>query len=155
MGASPQLYRIMGLKFTRIFVSSEDLYPEEKLWRAVVINALEDCSNLNSDRKSSLQKINAHNWVTSNSKDFNDVCNWGRIDPEDVQQCYIRAVKQKKIYFNVRQVMWWPYDKLYKKMLVAEPNSKRLIRKKLDELRDTINFTEDVSCSTVFVSVFS
>ena len=71
MAASPQLYRIMGLKFTRIFVSSDDFFPEEKLWRAVVINALEDCSNLNSDRKSSLQKIDAHNWIAGMSRDFN------------------------------------------------------------------------------------
>ena len=57
MSASPELYRKMGVKFTRIFVSSQVSTPEVKLWRAVVVNAIEDCTNLHSDRKNSLQKI--------------------------------------------------------------------------------------------------
>jgi len=155
MAASPQLYRIMGLKFTRIFVSSDDFFPEEKLWRAVVINALEDCSNLNSDRKSSLQKIDAHNWIAGMSRDFNEVCAWGRLDPEDVKECYVKALQTNKIFFNERQVMWWPYHKLYKKMLISEPNTKKIIRRELDSLRKRIKTTEAISCSTVFVSAFS
>ena len=144
MNCSPVLYRKMGLKFTRIFVSSRAFTPEVKLWRAVVINALEDCTNIHSDRKSSLQKIYAHNWITSRC-----------IDPDDIFQCYITALNHKKIDFNERQVKWYPYDKLYKQMLDTEPPLRKFMRKKLDKMRFMIKSTPPISCSTIFVSAFS
>ena len=155
MSASPELYRKMGLKFTRIFVSSQVYTPEVKLWRAVVVNAIEDCTNLHSDRKNSLQKIYAHNWITSRSKDFDEVCYWGQLDPDDILECYIAALKNKKIIFNERQIKWYPYDKLYKKMLYSEPAIRKLLRKKLDKMRFVIKNTPTIFCSTIFVSAFS
>ena len=155
MQASPQLFRTMGLKFTRIFLSSEKFDPEVKLWRAVVVNAIEDTNNPHSDRKNSLQKINAHNWITGKTKDFEKVCYWGKLDPDDVYDCYVNAIKLKKIYFNERQVQWHPYDKLYRKMSDCDPVSKKRIRKKLFEMRATINETSTAVCSTIFVSAFS
>ena len=155
MSASPELYRKMGLKFTRIFVSSQVSTPEVKLWRAVVVNAIEDCTNLHSDRKNSLQKIYAHNWITSRFKDFDEVCYWGQLDPDDILECYIAALKNKKIIFNERQIKWYPYDKLYKKMLYSEPAIRKLLRKKLDKMRFVIKNTPTIFCSTIFVSAFS
>ena len=155
MSASPELYRKMGLKFTRIFVSSQIFTPEVKLCRAVVVNAIEDCTNAHSDRKNSLQKIYAHNWITSRCKDFDEVCYWGQLDPDDIHQCYVTALNNKKIIFNERQVKWYPYDKLYKKMINAEPPVRKLIRKKLDQMRVGIKSTPTIFCSTIFVSAFS
>ena len=155
MSASPELYRKMGLKFTRIFVSSQVFTPEVKLWRAVVVNAIEDCTNLHSDRKNSLQKIYAHNWITSRCKDFDEVCYWGQLDPDDIEECYTTALKNKKIIFNERQVKWYSYDKLYKQMIYSEPAIRKLLRKKLDKMRFVIKNTPTIFCSTIFVSAFS
>ena len=63
MNPSPILLRKMGVKFARSILSCENLQPEAKLWRSVVVNAVEDCLIDHSDRKSSLLKIYSHNWI--------------------------------------------------------------------------------------------
>ena len=70
MNPSPLLMRKMGLRFARSILSFDKLESEEKLWRSVVINAIEDCMIDHSDRKPSLIKIEAHNWILSRTKDF-------------------------------------------------------------------------------------
>ena len=60
MLTSPHLMRTMGLKFARSILDAEKLDAEQKLWRAVVVNALEDSMIIQSDRKASLLKIFAH-----------------------------------------------------------------------------------------------
>lgn len=155
MGSSPFVFRIMGMKFTRIFSSSEKLEPEQRLWRAVVLNALEDCMNTGSDRKTSLQKIRAHNWVLNKDEDFETVCYWASVEPDDINETYKGALFKKNIRFTSRQVMWFDYDKLYQKMLASEqPIEKRKFRKKVDLMRAKINTTPIAFVSTVFVSAF-
>ena len=56
MLTSPHLMRTMGLKFARSILDAEKLDAEQKLWRAVVVNALEDSMIIQSDRKASLLK---------------------------------------------------------------------------------------------------
>ena len=69
MVASPYLLHKIGLKFARSILD-KNLNPEQKLWREVVINAFDETLILQSDRKSSLIKISAHNWIIGGDKDF-------------------------------------------------------------------------------------
>ena len=59
----------MGLKFARS-VLDRNLEPEQKLWRAVVVNAFDETLINQSDRKSSLIKITAHNWIIEARDNF-------------------------------------------------------------------------------------
>ena len=141
MSSSPYLYKLMGLSFTRSVVDKK-LNPEHKLWRAVVINAFDDTMITLSDRKSSVQKIEAHNWILQESRDYREVCAWALLDPEEMKEHYISALKRKVITFTKKQVRWAEYNRIYK-VLFCDINvdQKKLIRRRLDELRKEIHNT--------------
>jgi uncharacterized protein (DUF433 family) len=154
MLTSPHLMRTMGLKFARSILDAEKLDAEQKLWRAVVVNALEDSMIIQSDRKASLLKIFAHNWILQGSKDFEVVCAWGNLDPDDIQECYVCALKNHELKFTHRQIMWFDYDKLYKKMLKADVKYKKQLRRDLTVFRNKVKDTPTTFLSTIFVSAF-
>ena len=154
MLTSPHLMRTMGLKFARSILDAEKFDAEQKLWRAVVVNALEDSMIIQSDRKASLLKIFAHNWILQGSKDFEVVCAWGNLDPDDIQECYVRALKNHELKFTHRQIMWFDYDKLYKKMLKADVKYKKQLRRDLTVFRNKVKDTPTTFLSTIFVSAF-
>ena len=66
---APYLLQKMGLKFARS-VLDRNLDPEQRLWRAVVVNAFDETLINQSDRKSSLIKITAHNWIIEADDNF-------------------------------------------------------------------------------------
>lgn len=154
MNPSPVLLKKMGLRFARSVLSTKDLDPEQKLWRAVVINAIEDCMIEHNERKPSLIKIQAHNWIILRKHDFNVVCGWGRLDPDDIEECYIKALRKLEMRFTHRQVEWFKYDKLYKMMLGAPVPDKKKLRKRLDKFRMHVKSTPITFLSTAFVSAF-
>ena len=131
----------MGLSFTRSVIDKK-LNPEHKLWRAVVINAFDDTMITLSDRKSSVQKIEAHNWIIQESRDFREVCEWALLDPEEMREHYISALKRKVIAFTKKQVRWAEYNKIYKVLFCdVSVEQKKMIRRRLDELRREIHDT--------------
>ena len=141
MSSSPYLYKLMGLSFTRSVVDKK-LNPEHKLWRAVVINAFDDTMITLSDRKSSVQKIEAHNWILQESRDYREVCEWALLDPEEMKEHYIGALKRKVITFTKKQVRWAEYNRIYKALFCdINVDQKKLIRRRLDELRKEIHNT--------------
>jgi len=154
MLTSPHLIKTMGLKFARSILNGEKLDAEQKLWRAVVVNALEDCMIIQSDRKASLLKIFAHNWILQRSKDFDLVCAWGALDPDDIHECYLYALKNQEFQFTHRQIMWFDYNKLYKKMLSADAKDKKQLRRNLTIFREKVKSTPATFLSTIFVSAF-
>ena len=131
----------MGLSFTRSVIDKR-LNPEHKLWRAVVINAFDDTMITLSDRKSSVQKIEAHNWILQESRDYREVCEWALLDPEEMKEHYISALKRKVIAFTKKQVRWAEYNKIYKVLFCdISVEQKKMIRRRLDELRKEIHDT--------------
>ena len=131
----------MGLSFTRSVIDKK-LNPEHKLWRAVVINAFDDTMITLSDRKSSVQKIEAHNWILQESRDYREVCEWALLDPEEMKEHYISALKRKVIAFTKKQVRWAEYNKIYKVLFCdVSVEQKKMIRRRLDELRREIHDT--------------
>ena len=148
MYLAPEVLKTVGYRLSRSLVNSFELEPEEKLWRGVLINAIEDTLIKHSDRKNSVQKGAAHNWIISNCDDFKNVCEWGNLDCEDVHSSYTLAIKEKKIQFTVRQVMWNKYDKFSKSIqAIKESRIKRQYKGKIRQFR-----REVVASSTDFVS---
>ena len=129
------LLKLMGISFATEMVQ-QNKPSEVKLWRAVINNALGDISNNLSDRKSSIQKLNAHFWIVNNTEDFKNVCYYADLDPDNVRLQYIRAVKNKKIIFTDKQYKWKKYNDNYQ--LLKEEKDKeerRKIRKIVEYLR--------------------
>jgi hypothetical protein len=76
----------MGIEFATISLRTDELVPEQKLWRGVLVNALEDTLIKQSDRKSSIYKINAHEWIMLSNPNFEDVCYWSGFEPNKVKE---------------------------------------------------------------------
>ena len=129
----------MGIDFATIAISNEELIPEQLLWRGVLVNAIEDTLITQSDRKSSIIKLEAHDWIINSGEDFQKVCYWSGFTPEHINEKYIQAIKRGDITFNFKQVAWGKYYlqyKLYKKC--QEYESKKYHRKRLESLRRVV-----------------
>jgi len=129
----------MGIDFATIALKNEELLPEQKLWRGVLVNAIEDTLITQSDRKSSIIKLEAHDWIINSGEDFQKVCYWSGFTPEHINEKYIQAIKRGDITFNFKQVAWGKYYlqyKIYKKC--QEYESKKYHRKRLESLRKVV-----------------
>ena len=156
MKASTELLRAIGINLARSIVDQQELSPEEKLWRCVILNAFEDTFVTHSDRKNSLKKLTAHNWIISMCDDFTNVCICAELEPDIVKEAYVKALKEKNVRFTKRQLMWFEYNKLYNHMKALPSKEKqRLIRKKVKELREDVFMTSTEYVSTVFLSVLA
>ena len=101
----------MGINIAQEIVAQNYISANQRLWRHVLLNAVEDAQLLQSDRKSSIYKMEAHQWIAEDTKDFQTICWWSGWDPEDVRNRYFKAVKKGDITFNDRQVKWIKYYK--------------------------------------------
>ena len=52
----------MGTSFAAQLLAT-DVEPEEKLWRGVLCNAIEDAGQKSQERKPSIYKCDAHAWI--------------------------------------------------------------------------------------------
>ena len=66
----------------------------------------------------------------------------------------IKALKNLHMRFTLRQLKWFDYDKIYKKMLSSPPPKKKKLRKDLNDLRQVVKNTPTTYISTIFVSAF-
>jgi hypothetical protein len=87
----------MGTSFASVLLNTAHIQSEQKLWRGVLCNALEDASLDQNDRKSSIYKSQAHNWILAKSKDFEEVCYWAGFTPEHVNERYTKAVQNLEL----------------------------------------------------------
>ena len=156
MKASNDLLRAIGVDMARIIVDQGTLYPETMLWRCVILNAFEDTFVDHSDRKNSLKKLSAHNWIVSMCDDFKDVCMCAELDPIVVREAYIKAVKNQNIRFTKRQLMWLRYNRLYNRMKnLPDKDKQKFLRKRINQLREDVFATSTEFVSTIFVSVLT
>lgn len=140
----------MGISFAETVLKTNELAPEQKLWRGVLFNAIEDTLIARNDRKSSINKLEAHRWIMNMCADFEKVCYWAGFDPDHVKERYIMAIKRGDIWFNCKQVAWDKYYQqytLYKKS--TELEAKKFHRKQLDEMRKIVMH----SSTTLFTSI--
>ena len=142
---SSDFLKRLGYHFSRILLNSDNMQPENYLWRAVVVNALEDTMILRHDRKSATLKTNAHDWIISNCRDYDRVCNWAMLDHEHVSYAYKKALKNKKILFSNRQLHWRNYNKLFKKLKNCVDHRLKIMIKKDMRRTRVLAVNEEVS----------
>ena len=156
MKASTNLLRAIGINLARNIIDQDDLCPEAKLWRCVILNAFEDAFVTHSDRKNSLKKLKAHNWIISMCDDFTNVCICAELEPEIVKEAYVKALKDKNIRFTKRQLMWLEDNRLYIYMKnLSDKDKQRMTRKRVNALREEVVLTSTEYVSTVFLSVLA
>tara|TARA_Y100000114_G_C11605602_1_gene252603 strand:- start:33 stop:470 length:438 start_codon:yes stop_codon:yes gene_type:complete len=122
----------MGTELATDLVNNNHQDAEQKLWRHVILNALEDASVDLNDRKSAVNKFEAHNWIIR-GEDFEKISWWAGWDPELVRQQYKKAIKNMTIKFTYKQVKWQKYYVLYKKLQITKNTEARLILRRLVE----------------------
>jgi len=146
----------MGTEFAQITLQKDNIIPEQKLWRGVLFNALDETMINLSDRKSSIHKIDSHNWIINKSNDFEKVCYWGGYDPDNVNEKYSAAIQKGTIKFNEKQVAWGKYYKqylIYKKSTDLE--SRKYHRNRLEWLRKEVKQATTALISMLVVSAIA
>jgi len=109
---------------------------EQRLFQAVLVQALEDVLSPSEFKKETYWKEDAYRWFYNNDKNFQDVCWSADIDPDLVRGEFLKLIKNKKIKFTKAQQIWMNYRELYR--LYREAGSKeerREIKKKINNLR--------------------
>ena len=141
---SPDLLRLMGTKITADILSENHINNEQKLWRHVILNAFEDCRIEAGDRKSSLNKTDAHFWIAK-SKDFDQICWWAGWEPDDVRFRYYKALKKGDIKFKRKHFLWFEYNELFQR-LKKESNQelRKTLRRNLENKRKQIMLADNV-----------
>ena len=146
----------MGINIAQDVVAQNHQSADQRLWRHVLLNALEDARLEQSDRKSSIYKMEAHEWIAADTKDFQTICWWSGWDPEQVRGRYIKAVKNGDVTFNDRQVKWIKYYKKYlelKKIPTKEeraPMRQALHKARLAVFNATTAMVSNLSCMHQF-----
>ena len=134
----------MGTKITADILAENHINNEQKLWRHVVLNAFEDARILTTDRKSSIQKCDAHFWI-ANSKDFEQICWWAGWDPDEVRIRYAKALKKKLIQFKRKHLLWNEYYNLYLRLKEEKDLTERKeLRRSVENKRKQIMLADNV-----------
>ena len=129
----------MGIDIAKEVVAQNYQSADQRLWRHVLLNAFEDARLEQSDRKSSIYKMEAHEWIAADSKDFQTICWWSGWDPEEVRGRYMKAVKNGDVTFNDRQVKWIKYYKKYLQLKKIPTKEERApVRKALQKARAAV-----------------
>ena len=137
----------MGTSFATQLLST-DVEPEEKMWRGVLVNAIEDAGSKSQDRKPSIYKCDAHAWIMSNVTDFYTVCYYSGFEPEHVKERYKMAIMKGDIQFSPKNFAWKKYSTQFNKYRnCKEVESKKYHRKHLTHLRNVVDL-----CTTAFIS---
>jgi len=141
---SPDLLRLMGTNIAQDIISETHVCNEQKLWRHVILNAFEDVRMLAGDRKSSLNKCDAHFWI-STSKDFEQICWWAGWEPDNVRYRYTKALKEGLIKFKRRHFLWHEYSKLFERLkILVNKEERKELRRQVENKRRQIMDADNV-----------
>jgi hypothetical protein len=111
---SQNLLKHMGIRLATEFTKTAHGRGDERLWKAVVATAFEDCLNLSGSKIESYRKEDAHKWFMSKSEDFHNVCYMASLEPLLVYNRYLYLLKNKKVKFTEVQNYWIKYRNAYK-----------------------------------------
>lgn len=156
MYLAPEVLKTLGYRISKTLVHADNLTAEEKLWRGVLLNAVEDVLIKHSDRKNSVQKGKAHNWIISNCEDFQKVCGWGDLDSEEILNAYVESIKERRVQFTIRQIMWTKYDNFSKSIhAIKEVKIRRQHKGKIKKFRKSVVESPTYYVSTLYTSVIT
>ena len=141
---SVDLLKLMGTNIAADIVAENHVCNEQKLWRHVILNAFEDTKVMSGERKSSLQKCDAHYWIAK-SLDFEQICWWAGWEPDNVRYRYYKALKSGDIKFKRRHFLWHQYDLLFQRLKVEEDLDKRReLRRNVENKRRQIMNADNI-----------
>lgn len=144
----------MGTNIASDLVAENHLAPEQKLWRYVILNAVEDARAMAGDRKTSVYKFDAHEWILNGKNDFNQICWWADWDPEEVRSQYKKALADNTVAFLEKHLRWNDYTKMFKKLKAAKnKEDRRYLRMKVEEARKKVMQAKMVLVTTMFISI--
>ena len=103
----------MGIKLS-MELTKPKVVSEQRLFQAIIVQALEDVMNNSGFKKETYWKEDAYKWFLGNSNDFQDVCWSADMDPDMVRGEFLKLVKTEKIKFTELQKSWLNYRELYK-----------------------------------------
>ena len=89
----------MGIKLAMELIKEKPL-SEQRLFQAIIVQALEDVMNFSSFKKEAYWKEDAYKCFYANSLDFQDVCWSAEMDPELIRGEFFKLIKLKKIRFS-------------------------------------------------------
>ena len=130
MTCAPSLLKFLGIKLSLEITKPKQL-AEQRLFQAILVQALEDATNSSNFKKETYFKHDSHCWFVDNSNDFQEIC-WGaNMDPDFIRGEYLKLVEERKIFFSNLQVSWIRYRELYRKYRNAKNKEERREIKKL------------------------
>ena len=130
MNCAPSLLKFLGIKLSLELVKPK-AFAEQRLFQAILVQALEDAVNASGFKKETYFKHDSHKWFVSNSVEFQDIC-WGAgMDPDFVRGEYMKMVDNGKIFFTKLQLSWIKYRELYKRYRECGTKEERRVIKKL------------------------
>ena len=94
MTCSPNLLKNLGIKLSMELTRPKEL-AEQRLFQAILVQALEDVLNPSNSKKETYWKEDAYKWFFSNSKDFQDVCWAADMDPELIRGEFIKLINNE------------------------------------------------------------
>ena len=133
MTCAPSLLKFLGTKLSLEIVKPK-AYAEQRLFQAILVQALEDATNLSNYKKETYNKHESHLWFVNNSNDFKEIC-WGAdIDPDFVRGEYLKLIDDGKIKFTKFQLSWIRYRELYRQYRnCSDKNERKEIKKLLEK----------------------
>ena len=143
----------MGIEISQDLIQENHVCSEQRLWRHVLIQAFEEAKFPQSDRKSSIYKMEAHEWIIQDNSDFETICWWSGWDPEHVREQYFKAIKRGDITFNKRQVKWIDYYKKYVALKhTKDYEQRKFLRHQLEKARAAVFIATTALVSNFIVS---
>ena len=141
MTCAPSLLKFLGIKLS-LQILQPKAFAEQRLFQAILVQALEDAVNPSGFKKETYFKHDSHKWFVTNSTEFQDIC-WGAdMDPDFVRGEYMKMVDNGKIFFTKLQLSWIKYRELYKRYRECGTKEERRIIKKLI-LKENLKRLED------------
>jgi hypothetical protein len=126
---SQDLLKLMGIRLASEFIN-EHISKEERLWKGVIVTALEDCLNTSDGKVEAYRKHEAHLWFLKKDEDFKDVCWMANIEPDLVYNRYLELHQKEIIFFTAIQKLWISYRENYKVYRECKSKKQRVLVKK-------------------------
>jgi hypothetical protein len=80
-----------------VLIEEQNKFPEQRLWKAVLAQAMYDLLSDNIDIEEDGHRMLAECWVSTKHKDFVDVCRNAGFDPNYVYDKAHQLLKTKKL----------------------------------------------------------
>jgi len=89
------------------------LLPEERLWKAVLWRAFDDCTYAGYERTLIVAKNEAIKWFQARAQDFISVCGFADYEPSYVTLRYNKLYSLGKIKYEIHQTQYLRQRKKY------------------------------------------